>query len=233
MFVASGPAEPRLAACPLQSVLVHALLKVALAVCVDARTCLPWVLPPGPFACFGCFVFFLLLSPPPRVGKHTLAPSVLPEVFLPFEGIRWVGKMLQECRPSPGNWLLFQLIIEQRVTLFVFRPWSQAAAAPFPLFVPFSTAPVGWEQRQCAWGLCVEAVQMARPLQSCLLLVLRALMKGLGEGRGLGAGAGGRVAPGPEPSCPGAPGSRAQLQGASACPWQQICEPRLPFWISG
>lgn len=39
-------------------------------------------------------------------------------------------------------------------------------------------------------------------------LFLRALMKGLGKVEVWGPAQGGRVAPGPEPSCPGAPGKQ-------------------------
>lgn len=172
---------------------------------------------PVPSACFGCFVLFsFLLSPPAPAPcrKHTLAPSVLPEVFLPFEGIRWVGKCLAGMQAlSLEAWLLFQLITEQKS--LVFRPWSLAATRPpFSLCAVFHGTHVGWEQRQCAWGLCAGRLCRWRdPCRAVSSLFLQALMKGLGKVEVWGAGAGRPCGPGPEPSCPGAPGSRAQLQG--------------------
>lgn len=158
---------------------------VALAVCVDARTCLPLGSPTRSLRLLWlfCFVFFLSSHPPPPAPcrKHTLAPSVLPEVFLPFEGIRWVGKCfagMQALSRKPG--FCFSSLLNRSRFLFFGRGHKQPPGPLSSLCAVFHGTHVGWEQRQCAWGLCVEAVQMARPLQSCLLLVFASPNEGAG-----------------------------------------------------
>ena len=77
-----------------------------LCACTRARAC-PWVLPPGPFACFGCFVLFsfspLTPRPPPRAGNtHWLPLSSLRSSFRSRGSGGWENDV-QECRPSPGS----------------------------------------------------------------------------------------------------------------------------------
>lgn len=154
---------------------------VALAVCVDARTCLPLGSPTRSLRLLWLFCFLSLLSPPAPCRKHTLAPSVLPEVFLPFEGIRWVGKCLagmQALSRKPG--FCFSSLLNRSRFLFLGRGHKQPPGPLSSLCAVFHGTHVGWEQRQCAWGLCVEAVRMEQPLQSCLLLVFASPNEGAG-----------------------------------------------------
>jgi hypothetical protein len=56
--------------------------------------------------------------------------------------------------------VLFHLIIEQK-SLFVSLLWSQTSTQSFLLPAIFHGIHVGWEQRQCVWGLLVALVLIA------------------------------------------------------------------------
>lgn len=222
---------------PAECVPVHALLWVVLAVCACARVCVhaPVFSHPVPSPALAVLFPFSPLTPCPPCRKHTLAPSVLPEVFLPFEGIRWVGKCcagMQALSRKPGFY--FSSLLNRSRFLFLGLGHKQPPGPLSSLCAIFHGTHVGWEQRQCVWGLRVEAVQMERPLRSCLLLVFASPNEGAGGGPRFGGRCSeavwpralSRLALEPREAGP-------TCKGASVCPWQQICEPRLPFWISG
>lgn len=222
---------------PAECVPVHALLWVVLAVCACARVCVhaPVFSHPVPSPALAVLFPFSPLTPCPPCRKHTLAPSVLPEVFLPFEGIRWVGKCcagMQALSRKPGFY--FSSLLNRSRFLFLGLGHKQPPGPLSSLCAIFHGTHVGWEQRQCVWGLRVEAVQMERPLRSCLLLVFASPNEGAGGGLRFGGRCSeavwpralSRLALEPREAGP-------TCKGASVCPWQQICEPRLPFWISG
>lgn len=129
---------------------------VCVCVSVHVRACVHTTLSSHPASSrSGCLFCFVFLLSPPQCRKQTLALSVLPGIFLPFEGIRWVGECCAGMSgPLPEARLLFRLIIEQK-SLFVSQPQSQTTTRSSLSFLHaiIHGIHVGWEQRLWFWEL--------------------------------------------------------------------------------
>lgn len=156
--VKAGQRMPLQKCVPLQKrVPVHSLLWVALAVCVLARARVHTAVLSHPVSSPALAVLFSFLSLLSPTVQETHTGSRCPPRDLPsVQGDQVGGKM--PCRNAgrlPEAWLLFQLITEQK-SLFVSRPWSQAAGQPASLSLcRFSRHPRGMgTEAVCLGTLC-------------------------------------------------------------------------------
>lgn len=114
-------------------------------VCVRSRARVPTTVLSHPVSSPALAVLFSFLSLLSPAAQETHTGCLCPPRDLPsVRGDQVGGKTL--CRnagPLPEAWLLFQLVTEQK-SLFVSRPWSQAAGQPASLSLcRFSRHPRG------------------------------------------------------------------------------------------
>lgn len=163
---------------------------VHVCLCVPAYAGVPLSFPPGLLSCFVLFRF----PPLTYCRKQTLALCVLSQIFLPFQGIRWVGKCCAGMPgPLPEAGLLFLLIIEQKLLVFPL-PWSQTSTQSSVLssscHLFFFVGPRG--NRDCASVTLFLHTQpwlretvSVDPVHRCSNLSLPVLMKALDKVAGV------------------------------------------------
>lgn len=190
-------------------------------VCVHARVRVHTTLFSHPASSPALAVLFYFHPLTPSAGnKHWVSLSSLRSSFRSRGSGGWENAV-QECQAlSRKPNFYFSSLSDRNRFLFLCRGHKQPPGPLSFLCAIFHGIHVGWEQRQCVWGLCIiRRCRQTRPMCSCLPFVFASpnegtrvkavrLLELVQAGRPLSAGTEAGQPLGPDPSVPGAPGKQ-------------------------